>query len=70
MPSDTPRVQSFIVRFVEDVPDDAAAPGSPAWRGVIIHVQTDEEKAFTHLADAVTFISRYVPLGDMLEKEE
>ncbi len=70
MPSDTPRVESFIVRFVEDAPADGAAPNVRGWHGVVIHIQTNEEKIFTHFADAVAFMARYVPAGDLIFKAE
>ncbi len=70
MLSQSPRVESFIIRFVQDLPDDSIAPGLQAWRGVVIHVQTNEEKHFTHLADALAFMAKYVPVGDLNFKEE
>ena len=61
MPSQT-NVVSFVLRFVQetsDVTDDSLRAN---WHGVIRHVQTDAEQHFTHLADAVTFMARYVKL--------
>jgi hypothetical protein len=90
MSSETPRVVSFVLRFVADTPTDrsistaAASPSLPSaalqsdapdreqapdvarWHGVIVHVQTNEVKPFTHLADALAFIDRYVPIGDFV----
>lgn len=60
MVSETPRVESFILRFVNDVPEN----GISNWHAVVVHVQTNEEKTFTDFADAVAFISRYVQIGD------
>jgi len=60
MASETPRVESFVLRFVQDVPIE----GASSWHAVVVHVQTNEEKNFTDFADAVAFISRYVPLGE------
>ncbi len=71
--SDTPRVESFVLRFVADGPSDAASlepstcphPALAArWHGVVVHVQTSQEKHFTNFADAVAFIAHYVPVGD------
>jgi hypothetical protein len=42
MVSETPRVESFVLRFVQDVPENGAS-----WRAVVVHVQTNEEKNFT-----------------------
>lgn len=71
--SETPRVESFVLRFVADASTDATgeAPSSPdqtssvRWHGVVVHVQTNQEKHFTNIADAVAFIARYVPIGDI-----
>lgn len=35
------------------------------WRGIVVHIQSNAERTFTHFADAVAFIARYVPLGDV-----
>lgn len=61
MPTESPRVESFVLRFVQDTPNDCA---SMSWHAVIVHVQSNEEKSFTDFADAVAFIARYVPIGD------
>ncbi len=63
MSSETPRVESFVLRFVTDAPEQGAEPGQ-TWHGIVVHVQTNAEKSFTHLADAVAFIARYIPVGD------
>ncbi len=77
--SETPRVESFVLRFVADAPSDAAPlessaspdPAPPArWHGVIVHVQTNQEKHFTNIADAVAFIARYVPVGDVASSDD
>ncbi len=59
----SPNITSFVIRFVQAEP----LPGTPgergaAFRGSIRHVQTDEEISFTHWADAVQFIRRFVQL--------
>lgn len=69
MSSETPRVESFVLRFVTDTPAAGAEPGQ-AWHGVVVHVQTNAEKSFTHLADAIAFIARYVPVGDFSFQEQ
>ncbi|MBI5031796.1 MAG: hypothetical protein HZB51_14805 [Chloroflexi bacterium] len=63
MPTDSPRVESFVLRFVQDAPNDSVVSARP-WHVVVVHVQTNEEKIFTDFADAVAFISRYVPIGE------
>lgn len=50
-------VTSFIVRFIQDQ-DAAEAP----WRGVIRHVQHNEEIRFTRIEEALAFMSGYIDL--------
>ena len=69
MPADSPYVESFVLRFVQDAPSDGADSVRP-WHAVVIHVQTNEEKTLTDFADAVAFIARYVPIGDFQFKAE
>jgi hypothetical protein len=64
--ADSPRVESFVLRFVQDAPNESAS----SWHAVVVHVQTNEEKTFTDFADAVAFIARYVPVGDFVFKQE
>lgn len=61
----TPRVESFVVRFVQDAPRRASSI-APNWHGVVVHVQTDEEKSFSQIADAIAFMARYVSIGDFV----
>lgn len=88
MPTDSPRVESFVLRFVQDAPEIGASLHALAsensdakesnvsrreratWHAVVVHVQTNEEKTFTDFADAVAFIARYVPLGEVHFKDE
>lgn len=60
--ADNPRVESFVLRFVQDAPEN----GASNWHVVVVHVQTNEEKTFTDFADAVAFIARYVPVGNFV----
>jgi len=62
LPTESPRVESFVLRFVHD----ASAQDASHWHAVVRHVQSNEEKSFTDFADAVAFIARYVPLGDFV----
>ncbi len=70
MSSETPRVESFIVRFVQDEPDDGGPATASGWHGVVVHVQSTQEKAFVKIADAFAFMARYVSLGDLPVQEE
>ncbi len=53
---------SFVLRFVSDQSPDA--PEAAPWHGVIRHVQTNQERAFTRWAEAVAFIQQYVELNE------
>jgi len=50
-------ISSFILRFTQE--SDADLP----WRGVVRHVQSDEESRFTRMEEALRFIGRYVEVG-------
>ena len=54
-----PNVESFVIRFVMDQspPEDQVG-----YRGVIRHVQTDEELGFTDFQEAIRFINKFVPI--------
>jgi hypothetical protein len=47
-------ISSFILRFTQE--SDADLP----WRGVVRHVQSDEESRFTRIEEALRFIGRFV----------
>ncbi len=64
MSASAPRVESFIVRFIENRPDPGGGEGLHDWRGVIVHIQTNQIRGFTDFAEAVAFISHHVRLGD------
>jgi hypothetical protein len=68
---DSPRVESFVLRFVHDVAEEGASvPTEHAWRGIVVHVQSNTEVNFTEFADAVAFIARYLPVGDFVFQTE
>ncbi len=62
MPPQT-NVASFVLRFMQDRTDTDTDTPPANWRGVVKHVQTNEEKHFTNFADAIDFIAGYVNLG-------
>lgn len=68
MPEET-NVDSFVLRFVRETSAGETKAQSPAWRGIIRHVQTNRERSFTRWADALTFISEYVDLHEELAHE-
>jgi pterin-4a-carbinolamine dehydratase len=55
-------ISSFVVRFVQDRADQLEHRIT-GWRGLITHVQTEEEQQFTRFAEAVAFMARFVDLG-------
>jgi len=66
MPPQT-NVASFVLRFMQETTAAAAGASPPDWRGVIKHVQTNDEQHFTRIADALAFIARYVCLEEFDE---
>jgi hypothetical protein len=59
---DTPCISSFVIRIIEEPDSQLAA--SP-YRGMIRHVQSDQELSFTNWADVEAFIQCYVPIHRM-----
>ncbi len=51
-------ISSFILRFTQE-----AEVGAP-WRGVVRHVQSDEEARFTRIDEALHFIGRFVDVDE------
>jgi hypothetical protein len=56
-------IASFIVRFTQEQSLEAK-PLIDGWRGVIRHVQSNQQAGFTRMEEALSFISRYVIIGD------
>ncbi len=54
-------IASFVLRFVLDQ-EAGAEPTS--WRGIIRHVQTNDELHFSGMKEALTFIQRFVEIPD------
>ena len=60
---ESPCISSFVIRLIkEDDPQLAASP----YRGVIRHVQSDQELSFTNWSDVEVFIQRFVPIHLMV----
>lgn len=53
-------IASFVLRFTQELWQDAQGEPHVQWRGHIRHVQGDEEGRFTDFAEAVAFIQRYL----------
>jgi hypothetical protein len=56
MTEPTPEIDSFILRFVHTNENPVQI------RGSIRHIQSNEEKAFTHWQEVERFIQRFIPL--------
>ena len=56
-----PTISSFVIRFVVDGASDEGTTSS-SYRGLIRHIQSEEEINFSVWQDAVEFIRRFVPL--------
>lgn len=50
-------ISSFILRFTQE--SDAELP----WRGVVRHVQSEEEARFTRIEEAIRFMGHFVDLN-------
>ena len=57
----SPEVASFLIRIVQDQPSTDKASG---FRGLIRHIQTDEELNFTCWQDVEEFIQTRFPIDD------
>ena len=62
----SPLIFSFVIRIVEE-----QVPQHPAqvFRGMIRHIQSDQEISFTNWGDVETFITKFVPINKMYPVE-
>jgi hypothetical protein len=56
-------ISSFILRFTQETQVEAP------WRGVVRHVQSEEEARFTRIEEALRFIARFVDLTEQRREE-
>lgn len=56
-----PKVTSFVIRFVQDSVEDES---KKVYRGVIRHVQTDQETIFSRWSEVEDYISKFIQLED------
>jgi len=61
----SPEVASFLLRIVQDQPPSEEAGG---FRGLIRHIQTDEELNFTCWAEVQSFIHANFPIEEENQK--
>jgi hypothetical protein len=59
---ESPCISSFVIRIIKEQDPQLAA--SPI-RGIIRHIQSDQELSFTNWDDVEGFIQRYVPLHQL-----
>lgn len=65
--TDSPGISSFVIRIIEE----PAQKGSTAtYRGIIRHVQSDQEISFINWADVESFIQKFVPIQQMTQFKE
>lgn len=64
---DSPCISSFVIRIIKE-PDPQLA--SSPYRGIIRHVQSDQEISFTNWSDVEGFIERFVPIREMGSSKE
>ena len=55
-------IASFILRFTQEQTSESSA-AEKRWRGVVRHVQSNEETRFTQLEDALAFIAHHATLA-------
>jgi polyhydroxyalkanoate synthesis regulator protein len=53
-------IASFVLRFTQELWQDAQKEAHIRWRGYIRHVQGHEENRFTDFAEAVSFMQRHL----------
>jgi hypothetical protein len=59
---DSTCISSFVIRIIKEA--DPRLAGSP-YRGIIRHVQSDQELSFTNWTDVERFIQHFVPIHRM-----
>ncbi len=64
--AETPCISSFVIRIIEESNPQSA---SSTYRGIIRHIQTEQEISFTCWDDGVSFIQQFVPIHQMISPE-
>ena len=57
LPAGEPNLDSFVLRFVH-------GPETNGWHGIVRHVQSNRERAFSRWCDAVSFIGEFVSIEE------
>ncbi len=63
MPNETD-LNSFVLRFMQEIEPGEKPRQAPAWHGIVRHVQSNTERHFTRWTDASAFIAEYVDLRE------
>jgi hypothetical protein len=63
MPNET-SLDSFVLRFMQETRPGEQARRTPAWHGIIRHVQSNTERHFTRWTEASAFIAEFVDLWE------
>ena len=61
-----PKIVSFVIRFIHDQP---VKGDLPLYRGIIRHVETDQELTFTDWEAAQGFMENFVQIKKLQNKE-
>jgi len=65
--TDSPGISSFVIRIIEE---PAQNRSTATYRGIIRHVQSDQEISFINWADMESFIQQFVPIQQMTQFKE
>jgi hypothetical protein len=56
-------ISSFLIRFIDTKEPDRTS--GKTYRGMIRHIQSGDEIAFTRWVEATDFLQRFFPLADL-----
>jgi len=65
--TDSPGISSFVIRIIEEPAQNESAA---TYRGIIRHVQSDQEISFNDWSDVESFIQQFVPIQQMSQLNE
>jgi len=65
--TDFPGISSFVIRIIEEPAHNESAA---TYRGIIRHIQSDQEISFMNWIDVESFIQQFVPIHQMTQFKE
>ena len=65
--TDSPGISSFVIRIIEEPVQNES---SATYRGIIRHVQSDQEHTFISWTDVEAFIQQFVPIHQMFPSKK